>query len=87
MIFLAVLGGEVMFFAHAKNDVTRIQTLECGRNQERSADGEQDLLTLVYDREDTRTLVQCARSGELVLREEKNVEYFWLKGIIRRFLS
>ncbi|MBR3894152.1 MAG: hypothetical protein IKJ35_03280 [Clostridia bacterium] len=22
--FLAILGGEVMFFAHAKNDVTRL---------------------------------------------------------------
>ena len=80
-LYIECLGQRIIY------RVESIQTLECGRNQERSADGEQDLLTLVYDREDTRTLVQCVRSGELVLREEKNVEYFWLKGIIRRFLS
>ena len=35
--------------------------------------GEQDLLTLVYDRARTRTLIRCIRSGELVIRERESL--------------
>lgn len=51
--------------------VESVQVMGAGWPTERPGSGGQDLLTLVYDRGNTRTLIRCVRCGELVMREEK----------------
>lgn len=56
--------------------VESIQVMGTGWSAERPTEGGQDLLTLVYDRENTRTLIRCVRCGELVMREESRRDGF-----------
>ena len=51
--------------------VESIQVMGAGWSPERPTEGGQDLLTLVYDRGNTRTLIRCVRCSELVLRQRE----------------
>lgn len=57
--------------------VESVQVMGAGWSAERPTEAGQDLLTLVYDRKDTRTLIRCVRSEELVLREGEGRNYQW----------
>lgn len=67
--------------------VESVQVMVGRWSPERPTEAGQDLLTFVYDRGDTRTLVRCVRSSEQLLWEEKVADFLWLKGLFQRFLS
>ena len=49
--------------------VESIQEVDALRSPEGHQDEGKNMLTLVFDRENTRTLIRCTRCGELVLRQ------------------
>jgi len=70
-LYIDCLGQRLLY------RVESVQVMGTGWSAERPTEGGQDLLTLVYDRENTRTLIRCVRCGELVMREERRCEWFW----------
>jgi hypothetical protein len=58
--------------------VESVQVMGADWTVERPTEAGQDLLTLVYDRGNTRILVRCVRCEELVLREGKGSDCQWV---------
>lgn len=56
--------------------VESVRVLSPGWSTDRPTEGGQELLTLVFDHENSRTIIRCIRSTELELREEPRREYF-----------
>ncbi len=54
--------------------VESVQVMAAGWTAERPQDPGADLLTLVYDRGRTRTIVRCCRTGELTVKREPEQE-------------
>lgn len=64
-LYIDCLGQQLIY------RVESVQVMGAGWSPERPTEGVRELLTLVYDRANTRTLVRCVRCSELVFREGK----------------
>lgn len=56
--------------------VVSVQVEDGKTEPERPGEKGEDLLTLVFDQEETRTQIRCERSGELVIRQEESGAHF-----------
>lgn len=58
--------------------VESVQVMPAGWSLARPTEGGQDLLTLVYDRDSTRTIIRCLRASGLTVREAENTGHLML---------
>lgn len=63
-VYIDILGKRLCY------RVESVQVMPLGWSTEQPCDGAQDLLTLVHDRGNTRTIIRCVRCADLTVRQQ-----------------